>query len=356
MKWMLNVRSPRLATVALVALFATACGGGSPAGESGPENDTAQSGPEQELVTAATSDGSLTWYSVLPDASVEATVAAFESRYPGMKVNALRLSSGPMATRYSQERTAGANPADVLTISSPEFFTDAYEKGWFETTLEDLPALEDWPEQYYEEGRATTGLLPLLIGYNTDQVAAEEVPEGWEDLLDPKWKGKMFLGDPRTVPAYLALAELWRQEYAEDYLKKFAQQDYTIVSSIVPGSQELAAGGGALVVPNSHTVLAPLIEQGAPVAASEFPTPTTGVEYVSAIATEAGKPDAARLFMNFLLSEEGQAVFNRGGGTSVLGKVADDLRELPDDYRPLEPLLESAKPRTAELLRLLGVE
>lgn len=318
--------------------------------------DAAQSGPEQEMVAAAKAEGSLTWYSVLPDSSVEATVAAFESSYPDIKVNALRLSSGPMATRYSQERSAGANPADVLTISSPQFFIDAYAKGWFETSLEGLPALEDWPQKYYEEGRATTGLLPLVIGYNTDQVPADEVPDGWEDLLDPKWKGKMFLGDPRTVPAYLALAELWRQEYGEDYLKKFAQQDYTIVSSIVPGSQELAAGGGALVVPNSHTVLAPLIKQGAPVAASEFPTPTTGVEYVSAIATENDKPAAARLFMNFLLSEEGQAVFNRGGGTSVLGKVAEDLRELPEDYRPLGPMLESAKPRTAELLRLLGVE
>jgi iron(III) transport system substrate-binding protein len=350
------VPSPRIAAAALVALLATACGGDSPARDAGPADDAAPDSAEQELISAAESDGSLTWYSVLPDSSVEATVESFESRYPNVKVNALRLSSGPMATRYSQERSAGANPADVMTISSPEFFQQAYDEEWFETSLEGLPALEDWPEDYYEEGRATTGLLPLLIGYNTDQVAENEVPDGWQDLLDPKWKGKMFLGDPRTVPAYLALSELWRQEYGEDYLRSFAQQDYTIVSSIVPGSQELAAGGGALVVPNSHTVLAPLIEQGAPVAASEFPTPTTGVEYVSAIATEAPKPDAAKLFMNFLMSEEGQAVFNRGGGTSVLGKVGEDLRELPEDYRPLEPLLESANPRQAELLRLLGVE
>jgi iron(III) transport system substrate-binding protein len=350
------VRSTRIATVGLVALLATACGGGSPTEDNVAANGAAPDSTEQELIPAAESDGSLTWYSVLPDSSVEATVKAFESRYPNVKVNALRLSSGPMATRYSQERTAGANPADVMTISSPEFFQQAYDKQWFETSLEGLPALEDWPQDYYDEGRAVTGLLPLLIGYNTDQVAENEVPEGWEDLLDPKWKGKMFLGDPRTVPAYLALAELWRQEYGEEYLRTFAQQDYTIVSSIVPGSQELAAGGGALVVPNSHTVLAPLIEQGAPVAASDFPVPTTGVEYVSAIATQAPKPDAAKLFMNFLLSEEGQAAFNRGGGTSVLGEVGEDLRELPDDYQPLEPLLESANSRKAELLRLLGVE
>lgn len=350
------MRPTRIAAVGLVALLATACGGSSPAEDAGPAGDAKPDSAEQELVAAAEADGSLTWYSVLPDASVEATVKAFESQFPGVKVNALRLSSGPMATRYSQERSAGANPADVMTISSPDFFREAYEKKWFETSLEDLPALEDWPEEYYNEGRATTGLLPLLIGYNTDQVPESEAPDDWEQLLDPQWKGKMFLGDPRTVPAYLALAELWRQEYGEDFLRKFAQQDYTIVSSIVPGSQELAAGGGALVVPNSHTVLAPLIEQGAPVAASDFPSPTTGVEYVSAIATEGPKPAAARLFMNFLLSEEGQAVFNRGGGTSVLGKVGEDLRELPQDYRPLEPLLESANPRSAELLRLLGVE
>lgn len=155
--------SYRLAAVSAVALLATACGGGPPAAGVPAADQPPRSSAEQQLESAATADGSLTWYSVLPDASVEATVDAFEARYPDVQVNALRLSSGPMAVRYSQERTAGANPADVMTISNPAFFVEAKEKDWFETTL-DLPELEAWPEEYYEEGRATTGLLPLVIG------------------------------------------------------------------------------------------------------------------------------------------------------------------------------------------------
>lgn len=335
----------------MLAAVVAGCGGGSAGGEAG-------QGPpltpeETALYDAARQTGTLTWYSVLPPTAIETTVEAFERRYPDISVESLRLSSGPMSTRYSQERSAGAVPADVVTISNPEFFATAAQRGWFETQL-DLPALAEWPDQYYTDGRATTGLLPLLIGYNTNRVPEAEAPTEWRQLLDPRWQGQMLLGDPRTVPAYLALAQLWYEQYGPDYLSQFAAQNPTVVPSIVPGSQQLAAGGAALLVPNSFTVLAPLIDDGAPVAATTV-SPTTGVEYVSAISTGAPNSAAARLFMNFLLTPQGQAAHNAGGGTSALGQVSEDTVPLPAEYQPLDPLFERARANEQELLRLLGI-
>lgn len=349
-------RTRALVSILALTTAVAACGGGDePDSAVGPTGDGGASDP---AAVAGAVDcepgGSLTWYSVLPPSSIDATVAAFEEEFPDISVESLRLSSGPLATRYSAERSAGAVPADVVTISNPAFFDEGFEKGWFESEL-DLPALDEWPDEYYDEGRATTGLLPLLIGYNTTKVPEDEAPTEWEQLLEPRWEGEMLLGDPRTVPGYLGLAELWFQEYGEDYLTSFADQNYTIVPSIVPGSQQLAAGGASLVVPNSNTVLAPLVDEGAPVAAT-VPTPTTGVEYVTAISTEAPNSCDAQVFMNYLLTEDGQIASNTGGGTSALGDVGGETVPLPEDYRPLEPLLVEARAHEAELLRLLGVE
>ena len=321
--------------------------------EQEPDGQMSLTEEEAVLLDAAEGEGKLVWYSVLPPDSVEKTVAAFEDRYQGITIEALRLSSGPMATRYSQERASGLNPADVLTISSPAFFVDAQSQGWVHTEL-DLPALEAWPSEYYDRGLVTTGLLPLLIGYNTDQIQVADALDTWEAVLDEKWKGGINLGDPRTVPAYLALAELWYQEYGPEFLTELAALEPNIVSSIVPGSQELAAGGAQLMVPDSYTVLAPLIAENAPVAAN-VPAPTTGVEYQTALAINSPSPNAAKLFVNFLLTEQGQIVTNAGGGTSVLGDISDDLTPLPEGYRALGPLLRDAYAHEDELLALLGI-
>lgn len=339
------------ATLCLMLAAVVAACGGEGGGE--PGQGPPLSPEETELYDTARQDGTLTWYSSLPPSANEAVAAAFEQRYPGISVETLRLTSGQIATRYSQERSAGAVPADVVTVSDPDFYAVSYERGWFETQL-DLPALASWPDEFYTDGRATTGLLPLLIGYNTNRVPEAEAPTEWQQLLDPRWQGQILLGDPRTVPGYLGLAELWFQEYGPDFLTGLAGQNPTLVPSIVPGSQQLAAGGASLIVPQAATVEAPLIAEGAPIA-SNTASPTTGVEFVSAISTQTPNPAAARLFMNFLLTTEGQAAANVGGGTSVLGEVSEDVAPLPEGYMPLEPLLAQARTHEQELLRLLGI-
>ena len=157
------------------------------------------------------------------------------------------------------------------------------------------------------------------------------------------------------MPAYLGLAELWRREYGEEYLKKFAALEPKLVESVVPGGQQLAAGGGSLIIPGSNTTLNPLIEEGAPIEITPV-APTTGIEFVAAVSTETEHPDAAKLFMNFLMTKPGQAAVNSGGGTSVLGKVSDDTEELPEGYERVDPLVEDARKREDELLGLLGIE
>lgn len=340
------------ALVVAGAMLLTACGGGD-SGDGDTGNGAASGdygAEEQELFDAAQDEPTLMWYSAqIPDLD-EATIEAFGKLYPGLEVEYLRLASGELTTRYSGERTAGTVPAGLMTAGSPAFFEDGMKKGWFEPELE-LPELESWPEEYYADGVARMGILPYYLSYNSDQLSGDKAPKTWEDLTDPSLRGKIHFGDPRAVPGYLALAYILRNEYGDDYLKGLGQQQLTLVPSIVPGNQTLAAGGSAVLAPNVHSIVAPLVAEGAAIEMVEV-NPTTGSEYLTAVSTDTESPATARLLLNFLLTEEGQAVFNGDGGSSPLGPVGETI-PLPEGYQ--SPPIKEATAQRGELLGLLGI-
>lgn len=345
----------------LALLVLVACGGGAEVGDDGPtateDSPTVAETPEpqaadplEELASAAAEEGTLTWYTAQVPDLVEATVAAFEKKYPDITVEALRLSSGPITTRYSEERATGIVPSDLITAAAPDFFETALEEGWLADAV-DVPASSDWPSEFQRDGLFDVGIIPLTFAYNTDIVEESQIPTSWEDFLDEQWKGDIIFGDPRNVPAYMAQLELWRQTYGEQFLVDLGNQDLRIVESIVPGNQELAAGSAAFVIPNSSLAVAALLAEGAPIGEGML-EPMTGVEWTTAISADAESPNAARLFLNYLLTEEGQTVFNGVGAASPLGDVGETV-PLPDGYAPLVPLLEAADEE--QLLELMGI-
>lgn len=347
--------------LAFIAVIAASCGGAEPDQTQSPD-DPAEQSPQaspadesasamEDLETAAGEEGALTWYTAQVPDLVEATVAAFEAKYPDISVEALRLSSGPISTRYSEERATGIVPSDLITAAAPSFFETAIEEGWLAEEV-DVPAVSEWPSDFKRGGLFDVGIIPLSIAFNTDLVGEESVPTSWQDFLDAEWQGEIIFGDPRNVPAYMAQLELWRDTYGDEFLTDLAGQDLRFVDSIVPGNQELAAGSAAFVIPNSSLAIAALREEGAPIGEALI-EPMTGVEWTTGVSSDAHNPNAARLFLNFLLTEEGQAVFNGVGSASPLGDVGDTV-PLPDGYHPMVPLLEAADEQA--LLRLIGLE
>jgi iron(III) transport system substrate-binding protein len=348
----LTKRASRVSALFLaVALGASACSSGADAGAGADSSPVTYSPDEQALYDAAKAEPALTWYSAQVPELNDATLKDFQARYPGLNVTVQRLSSNDLATRYSAERTAGTVPAGLMTVGTPEFFPQALAKGWFEKTL-DLPALADWPKAAYSNGVAKVGITTYSISWNTDLIDEEQAPKSWEDLTNPAFQGKMGFGDPRTVPGYLALVYILREKYGDDYIRALGRQNLILSPSAVPGNQDLASGSISLLIPNAHLVADALKNQGAPI---ELMTPdlTTGSENFTAVSTKTSSPQAARLLMNFLLTEEGQADFNGSGGSSVLGAVGDTI-PLPAGY--VAPPQTEANAQRAELLALLGIK
>lgn len=337
-----------MSALLLAAGLVAACGGS----DSQASSEVAQALPpeERQLYEAAQNEPPMTWYTAQIPELDEATIAAFQERYPGLEVEFLRLASGELTTRYSQERTAGSNPAGLVTVADEGFFEEGMAQGWFEPEPE-LPQLESWPAEFYEGGVARVGILPYYLSHNTQRLPAEAAPQTWEDLLDPALAGQIHYGDPRSVPSYLGLALILRETYGDDFLRRFGAQNPTLVPSIVPGNQTLAAGGASVLVPNVRSIADPLIAEGAPIAVTEV-SPTTGSEYLTAVATGTPSPSTAQLLMNYLLTEEGQAFFNGNGGSSPLGPVGETI-PLPEGY--VSPPIAEANQVRDELLGLLGI-
>ncbi|MFC4003639.1 extracellular solute-binding protein [Prauserella oleivorans] len=311
------------------------------------QNSDAETDTDNPLYEAAKADGSLTWYTSVDTDTAEATAQAFEERYPGVSVQVQRLTTGQVTARYSQERTAGSSPADVVTVGDPEFFVSGREDGWFETKPE-LPSLDGWPKDSYDQGVALVSIVPLGVTYNTNLV--KEPPQQWEDLLDPAYKGKIQFGDPRNVPAYLQLDYLLSRELGDDFLEKIAAQKPAIFPSIVNATQTVASGGAELSVPGTRPTTELVKAKGAPVEFIAL-SPTVGVEFSTALATDAPNADAGRLFYDYLLSKAGQEELNVNTVSPLGALPGTDPK--PDGYEQIAP--DEADAQRSTILGQLGL-
>lgn len=336
--------------LALVLLIA-GCGGdgGSAEGDQAQQEGSPEAAGEgalsgEELVAAAEQEGQALWYTAIPTEASDAVAAAFMEAYPGITVEVARVPSFELWERFRTENSAGANVADVFSPSDYAVTEEAKAAGYLAQYLPEgiEDALEpDYvdDEGYYWSNRiTTTGLV-----YNTDLVPEENAPTEWTDLHDPFWQGKLGIGDPRESSAiYGAYWEMANaEEIGPEFFQGLAENEPILYAQ---GGQQLnavTAGEIAATVVVDYRGWQ-LIADGAPV---EVIYPESGVGYTldyNSVAESAPHPNAARLLMNFLASQEGADVLAENLGTYL---TRGDIEAYPEDVdRPSVedvPLLEA---------------
>lgn len=352
----------------VAALVLSACGNGDdsePAGE--PEADEVEeAAPPEEpdeaddglegLIAAAQAEGELVWYNSGPPDQATALLEAFEEEY-GIPVEMLRLTTGPLSERYSAEQEAGTVFADLITVANPLFFNSGYEQGWFmETSVDEIPNIANLEDpEYHREDTMVIGSIALVVmAYNTDRVGADEVPSGFEDLLDPRWEGELIMGDPRGVPVWLLTNWFFHEQFGPEFLEGLREQNFTVIDSVIPGGQAVAAGEYSILPYTLKGNHDELIAEGAPIDYIEVPA-TTGMPFDWAISAEAEHPNAAKLFMNFMLSFEGQSIYNNNSGISTIAEDVPNSFEMPEDFFPFLPGIVDAIENQDRLMELLGL-
>ncbi|KAA0697266.1 extracellular solute-binding protein [Neorhizobium sp. P12A] len=278
-----------------------------------------------DLVSAATKEGLVVYYTSTDVQVAEKLGEAFEKKYPGMKVQVERAGSERVYQRIGQEYSSGIHNADVIETSDASNFLVFKDQDWLMPAVpEDVAKL--WPEKdrdpdgMYAAFRATL----TVMAYRTDLVKAEDAPKTWKDLLDPKYKGKLVKSHPgysgNVMTATYALSQLlgW------DYFQKLGQQSVMQVQSSTEPPKVLAQGERPIEADGNEYNVFILQDKGVPIKAI-YPPEGTSIAYGNAaILKYAPHPNAAKLFYSFMFSQQAQQLNDDIGG---LRSVRPDVKE-----------------------------
>lgn len=261
--------------------------------------------PDTDSTGTAADSGTLTVYTSEPQAKIDALVAAFNEEHPDITVEVFRAGTGDLTARIEAERTTGAIGADVLLAADAPTFEGYKADGLLQPyTPADVAALNPDvvdPDGFY----VGTRIIPTVIAYNTTAVDAP--PTAWADLTDPKFLGKITLPNPDVsgAAAYNTAVWLSTPELGEPWLAGLAANQPIVAESNGPVGQAVAAGTQPVGIVVDYLVRE-LAAKGSPIALSY---PSDGVPYISqpaGIFTDADSTEAARAFVDFLVSKRGQ--------------------------------------------------
>jgi iron(III) transport system substrate-binding protein len=295
---------------------------------------------EPRLLQKAREEGRLVWYTSMAQTESVPLIQAFEAKY-GVKVELWRASSDKVRQRILTEAQGKRFTADVIEMTSPEMESLTRERllsPFHSPYLVDLPPALVPPHQEWVPSR----LNILVVAYNTNKVKRADLPATYEGFLDPKWKGMMALesGDfdwmatmTQTMGTERGMAFFRRLGEMHPQLRK----GHTLLAELVAAG-EVPVG---LTVYNSN--VESMKRRGAPI--DWVPVqPVVANPQGIALAKHAPHPHAALLFMDFILSPEGQQLLDSMGRIPSSLKVQSKLKNFPmTTIKPAIVLDESAK-------------
>lgn len=300
---------------------------------------------------ASAQSGGVTVYTSMAEPAIAAVERAFEAAHPEIDVTVLRLVTGNLTTRFASEADTGINAADVLIIATPTLFNNHPE--WFVDLDEaGIENYDSWPEAFRQGNHAQALFGVNTIFYNTNNVSPEDAPTGWEDLLDPRWRGNAVMIDPASSETYMSWALNMREAFGDEFLTGLAAQELTIANGGLDAAQAVASGAVDISFSAMANQAEGLLAQGAPLGVLEVANPALGNEHSIGIAANAPNPENARIFTNWFLSEEGQGVACVTTAASALGDVPG-CKPLPEGF--ITPSFDIPREVSDEIMALLGL-
>ncbi len=294
----------------LLAGSALAMAGGSRSSHAQPPSDISEH--EKALLDAAKSEGELTWYAAhSDDITAQALGRAFEATYPGIKLNLQRTTAQVAYQRITQEIKTDSIQCDVFSSTDLGHYVELKAKGALAKYIPDNASkvLDIYkncdPDGYYHVTSA--GLI--MIGYNTGKVKQADAPKNWTDLLEAKWQDQIALGHPSFSGYVGTWALTLRKQYGWDFFEKLAKNNPKIGRSINDTLTMLNAGECMVAGSAPVGTLLDSARNGKPLALSHPADGSVLIVAPSGIMKKSRHPNAARLFMEFLLSVQASKIW-----------------------------------------------
>ena len=286
------------------------------------------------LIEAAKKERQVVWYTTLiVNQAIRPLKEAFEKKYPGIELQFTRADESPTAAKILAEANAGHLQADVFDGISNMV---PLKRAGILAPYAPATASQYPPEMKDKDGYWIAILLYVFTpGINTTLVATEQAPKTYQDLLDPRWKGKMAW-NPGSIAGAIGfvgnIVMSMGEERGIGYLKAIATQRINNIEALSRAILDQVITGEfpmGLMMFNHHAVIS--AQKGAPSDWLKMEPLPVALDAVG-ILKDAPHPKAARLLVDFLTSEDGQKVLQRADYLPAIPSVpAMKLGLRPED-------------------------
>lgn len=292
-------------------------------------------------IAAAIQEGEFLFYTHDSEPAAAGIIEAFGKEFPNIRGKYVRAQNGALFAKLLAERSAGRFNADVIQFSEPATAIDFQKRGGYTRYLSPQSGayapehLSDPAGDYFWVGVSFAG-----IAYNTDKVTPADAPTTWKDILKPLWLNRVSVKQSSSGMQFAQWYEL-KKLYGDGFWKEFARLRPRGFDSRVQLFDRLARGDDRICALAEYAGYLLHKEKGAPIA---FVPPADGLPaaaLVAGVADKAPHPQAARLFLDWLMSPRGQAHY-QNNPYLYYGTVRKDAPPMPggvqlSDFKLLAP-------------------
>jgi iron(III) transport system substrate-binding protein len=283
-------------------------------------------------IAKAEQEGEFLFYTHDGEAGAAAAMDAFNKDFPKIKASYVRAQTGALYSKILAERSANRFDVDVIQFSDIGTAIDFQKRGAFDLYMSPESSAYDPmylgpPAGYF----FCSGMTFAGIAYNTNKVKPEDAPKTWKDLLDPRWANVTSTKQATSGMQFVEWYEL-RKLYGDDYWKAFSKQKPHGFDSRAQLFDRLAKGDDKVCALAEWAAYVLYNDRKAPIAfvAPEDGLPATAL--ATGVVNKAPHPEAARLFIDWLMSLRGQQVYQQSPDL-LYGSVRKDAPPMPGGLR-----------------------
>lgn len=304
-------------------------------------NVLAQSVSPEALLAGAKTEGKVVVYSIFPTTVESAMMQSYQDA-TGITMEYSRIGgTNPTLQKFYSQVKVGQHLTDVIVLEKSANMIAANDGLFASVKPGNLPNV-------VEAFRSTDGLAQTVIAsfhvvvYNKNLVTEDQLPKEWSDLAKPEYAGKVVVGSPENSGSATVMIKTLLDRHGWDFFKTLAANGLIETTREVEAA-DLVARGERLFAVIAQTAPAAQLAAGAPIGI-HFPARPIVTEFAASVPLEAPHPQAARHFLDYMLSEDYQKrVVSDLAGYSVLTSVApppgmpvlSDLAIEPFDYAAL---------------------
>ena len=288
---------------------------------------------DAKLLAEAKKQGKVAMYTSLNLKDSVPITEAFEQK-TGIKVEIWRASSEKVLQRAVTEARAGRYTCDVLETNGPEMeglYREQLLEEFYSPYFKDLPPAAFPKHRHYVADRFNM----FTIAYNTNLVKPNEVPKSYQELLEPRWAGRIAL-EGGDVDWFGAMVKSMGEEKGLAYFRKLAEMKPQIRTGHTLMAELLASGEIPLIADIYNHNVERLKVKDAPVEWKAI-EPTFGRPNAIGVARHAPHPHAALVFADFMLSPEGQELIKKRNRVPSSRAVHTKLNDFP--FRMIDPVI-----------------